>query len=393
VRRPDRRVLPTAIGVCIATTLAANMAVLLADQSRPEKRKSTGQATTDQLITAAHGSDLSKGPVAPYRKHIDPQLMIVSKHGQPLPAAAVGKIRKLKGVSGAELVAGGSGKLAGKDVAMLGVDPSTFRNFTPVPSAKYDPLWRSIANGDVAISFVLGTDGGIKNGSQVQINGTSQSSQARVGAYATMGIGDIDAVVSKATAARLGMATDNVLLVGAPKKSLATLQKKILKVLPKSAASTVQLNPSFDFAGSGSTGTGLSGQEIQKAIQAGMTKLNMPYVWGGESDAEGGYDCSGLLQWAFAQAGIRLPRVAEDQARTGPWLPYSQARVGDLLIWANDPNAPGVISHIALYIGNNQMLVAPHTGDVVKIQQVYLRNFKGAVRVNRYAAAQLARTR
>src|SRR3954454_18047692 len=81
VRRPDRRVLPTAIGVCIATTLAANMAVLLADQARPHKRTSAAQATSDKLITAAHGSELSKGPVAPYRKHIDPQLMIVSKHG------------------------------------------------------------------------------------------------------------------------------------------------------------------------------------------------------------------------------------------------------------------------------------------------------------------------
>ncbi|MEO5876467.1 MAG: C40 family peptidase [Streptosporangiaceae bacterium] len=384
--------LPTAIGVCIATTLAANVAVLLADQAVQPPEKKTG-TSTDQLVVAAHGSELSQGPVAPYRKHVDPQLMVVSRDGKPLPEAAIAKIRKLRGVSGAELVAGGTGRLAGKDVAMLGVNPSTFRNFTPVPSAKYDPLWRSIAAGDVAISFVLGTDGGIKNGSQVQINGASQSSQARVGAYATMGIGDIDAVVSKATAARLGMATDNVLLVGVPKKDLAKLQKKIIKVLPKKTASTVQLNPSFDFAGNGNGGTGLSGQEIRTAIQAGMTKLGVPYVWGGESDAEGGYDCSGLLQWAFAQAGIKLPRVAEDQARTGPWLPYSKAQVGDLLIWANDPNAPGVISHIAVYIGNNKMLVAPRTGDVVKIQQVYLRNFKGAVRINRNAAAQLAKTR
>src|SRR5690242_16742301 len=121
------------------------MAVLLAEHARPDKRTTAAQTTTDKLINAASGSRLSQGPVAPYRKHIDPQLMIVSKDGRPLPDAAVKKIRKLKGVSGAELVAGGTGKLAGKNVAMLGVNPSTFRNFTPVPSAKYDPLWKSIA--------------------------------------------------------------------------------------------------------------------------------------------------------------------------------------------------------------------------------------------------------
>jgi hypothetical protein len=61
-----------------------------------------------------------------------------------------------------------------------------------------------------------------------------------------------------------------------------------------------------------------------------------------------------------------------------------------MLIWANDPTAPGYISHIALYIGNGKMVVAPRTGLDVMIQNVYTRNLKGAVRVSPKLAAQLS---
>jgi cell wall-associated NlpC family hydrolase len=159
----------------------------------------------------------------------------------------------------------------------------------------------------------------------------------------------------------------------------------------------VLLNTKLDYVASSATGQlsqsigqFMTAPQISGAIKAGYTKLGMPYVWGGESDAEGGYDCSGLVQWAFRQVGITMPRVAADQARTGPIVPYDKARPGDLLIWANDPTAPGYISHIAIYLGDNKMLVAPHTGDVVKIQKVYLRNLKGAVRVNPQRAAHVA---
>jgi cell wall-associated NlpC family hydrolase len=126
-------------------------------------------------------------------------------------------------------------------------------------------------------------------------------------------------------------------------------------------------------------------------IKAAYTRLGWPYVWGGESEAEGGYDCSGLMQYAFARAGIRLPRVAADQARAGWVVPYGKAEPGDMLIWANDPTAPGYISHIALYLGQGKMLAAPRTGTVVQVQDVYTRNMRGAVRVSPKMAAALTR--
>ncbi len=69
--------------------------------------------------------------------------------------------------------------------------------------------------------------------------------------------------------------------------------------------------------------------------------------------------------------------------------PLSQAQPGDLLTWKNDPTFNGV-SHIAIYLGGNKMVVAPHTGTDVQIQTVYTRNFWGAIRVNPQLAARKA---
>lgn len=385
MRKPSRRAVPAAIGVAIATVLSVNVAILA---ERATREPGAERAVTEQLVAAASNGRLQQ--VAPPGRRVEPQLMIVARGREALPDALLERIRKVKGVTGVERVDGARARLADKEVGIFGVDPSTFRNFTPAPTAKHDGLWRNIAAGDVAVSFVLGSDGGVKLDSQVPVSGGSRTNQVRVGAYATMGIGDIDAVVSKTTARRLGMAEGNVLLVAADDKNVARVKKAVGALVPKKTAVLRTLNPSFDFKSSGGSGAYLSAMEIRTAINAGMTKLGVPYVWGGESDAEGGYDCSGLMQWAFRQAGIRLPRVAEDQARTGPVVPFDQARPGDLLIWALDPTAPGRISHIALYLGGDKMLVAPRTGDVVKIQTVYFRGFQGAVRINRYAASRIA---
>jgi cell wall-associated NlpC family hydrolase len=119
------------------------------------------------------------------------------------------------------------------------------------------------------------------------------------------------------------------------------------------------------------------------ALAAARSRLGVPYVWG--ATGPDSFDCSGLTQWAYAHAGVGLPRVAADQWNAGPHVAIDALLPGDLLFWASDVNDPRTIHHEAMYIGDGMMLAAPHTGDVVKIQPVYLSGYIGATRP--YAAS------
>ncbi|MFI0482489.1 C40 family peptidase [Actinomadura sp. 9N215] len=387
--KPSRRVLPTIIGVSVLTTLAANVAVLAARGGDAPAPAADGERRA-RFVAASGSTGLSPSAVAPQGRRLTPHVLVAAP--STLPPELVSKVRGAKNVTGVEVVDAVQGMVAGKRVGLMGVDPSTFRNYTPKPTAKSDALWRNVAAGDVAISFTMGNDGGVKLGSQVPVGGRRAQSPLRVGAYATMGIGDVDAVVSHATAQALGMPTGNAMLISVPKTEPKTFIKKLRKVLPKNAKA-VAVNPEIDYPETGKVPNGqvMTASQVRTVIKAAYTRLGWPYVWGGESEAERGYDCSGLMQYAFAKAGIRLPRVAADQARVGWVVPYGKAKPGDMLIWANDPTAPGYISHIALYLGEGKMLAAPRRGTVVQVQNVYTRNMRGAVRVSPKLANSLAR--
>jgi hypothetical protein len=99
-------------------------------------------------------------------------------------------------------------------------------------------------------------------------------------------------------------------------------------------------------------------------VTAAAKYLGVDYKWGG-TDPETGLDCSGYVQQVYEDLGIKLPRVSRDQAKFGtPVTDLSQAQPGDLVAFG-DP-----VDHIGIYIGNDHMMVAPHTGDVVKVQEV-----------------------
>jgi cell wall-associated NlpC family hydrolase len=371
------RVFPSVIAVAIATTLSVDIAVLVA-HAPPERGVGALRLVAD--VTGA-----SPYPVAPLQKRITPHMLVAAP--TTLPDDAVGRVRRAPGVEAVEVVDAAQANVNGKRAGLLAVSPSTFRAYTPKSTAESNALWHNIAVGDVAVSFVMGNDGGLRLGGEVPIGSDHAQWPVRVGAYATMGISEVDAVVSRETGQRLGLPRANAMLVSAPKADLNKLRKELGKILPKGTKRAI-LTPQIQL-GSAAGGKVMTAQQISVAIRAALTKRGVPYVWGGESDAEGGYDCSGLVQWAFAKAGVRMPRVAADQARTGWRLPFGKARPGDLLIWAHDPTAPGYISHIAIYLGGGRMVMAPRTGDVVKVAPVYFRNFQGAVRVNPQVAARL----
>ncbi|MGB6164852.1 MAG: bifunctional lytic transglycosylase/C40 family peptidase [Pseudonocardiaceae bacterium] len=101
------------------------------------------------------------------------------------------------------------------------------------------------------------------------------------------------------------------------------------------------------------------------AINYACGQRGLPYVWGGNGRADGGFDCSGLTTAAYAAAGITLPRTADAQYRTGPHVPTGQPLVpGDLVFYGSPAN----IHHVGLYLGAGLMIDAPDFGQVVKIE-------------------------
>ena len=113
-------------------------------------------------------------------------------------------------------------------------------------------------------------------------------------------------------------------------------------------------------------------------VRAALRWLGTPYSWGG-GNANGptygtahgahikGFDCSGLALYAWAQVGVRLPRVAADQYNAGRHIPRSQLRPGDLVFFAHNPSNPRTIHHVGIYLSRGRMIHAPQTGDVVRI--------------------------
>jgi cell wall-associated NlpC family hydrolase len=136
-------------------------------------------------------------------------------------------------------------------------------------------------------------------------------------------------------------------------------------------------------------GSASTQNQISTMLRAALSRRGMPYVWGAAGPQE--FDCSGLVQWSFAQAGISVPRVADDQALTGPAVPVSQLEPGDLLFYRTEPSRPGYISHVAIYLGNGWMIQAPQTGMNVEVVPVDVGSeYAGAVQVSPALAGSLA---
>jgi cell wall-associated NlpC family hydrolase len=113
-----------------------------------------------------------------------------------------------------------------------------------------------------------------------------------------------------------------------------------------------------------------------KAVAWALDQLGTPYRWGGEGD--GGFDCSGLVQAAFAAAGVALPRVAQDQYDAGPLLPSgTPLEPGDLVFFGTSPRG---VDHVGIVVRVGEMVDAPHTGAVVRVEPIWSTGYVGATR-------------
>ena len=101
----------------------------------------------------------------------------------------------------------------------------------------------------------------------------------------------------------------------------------------------------------------------RRALATAATQLGVPYVFGAATPGVG-FDCSGLVWWAYHQAGVELPRSTFDQADVGDVVGIDELQPGDLVFTRGGDPARD-LGHVSLYAGDGQVLTAPHTGTVI----------------------------
>jgi peptidoglycan DL-endopeptidase CwlO len=361
------------------------------------------------LLPAVGGAGAPTGPVvtaSPSGAHLGPlgplytaDLLVLAP--RTLPAGTVAAIGKLPGVVADNVVDAARVEVNGGSVATLGVDPGSFREFAEQPTAASTTLWENVAAGDIVVSYLMGQQENLPLGGSVAVTGT-RTENLPVGGFGTVGINGVDAVVSDSVARSLGMPAGNGLVVSAPQARLSDLMAEMKQVLPtgtaiaplvaQAALPVAQPSTSGLAGGVGITaadGPGLTVSQTRAFLAAALSRVGMPYVWGGAGPDV--FDCSGLVQWSMRQAGIVMPRVAAQQAETGPSIPGAQLQPGDLLFYHTDPTAPDYISHVAIYLGGGMMEQAPEPGmDVEVVPADFGSGFAGAVRVYPAVAAAVA---
>ena len=127
---------------------------------------------------------------------------------------------------------------------------------------------------------------------------------------------------------------------------------------------------SYTASGNTAAGTSETSAGVPTAVQAAAvsyaeSQIGTPYVWGGTSPKTG-FDCSGLVVWAYGLAGVVVPRVANDQWQDEPHVVMNQLVPGDLVFFGSGSYA----EHVGIYIGNGAMVDAPYTGADVRIDTI-----------------------
>ncbi|HET7405954.1 MAG TPA: C40 family peptidase [Mycobacteriales bacterium] len=346
----------------------------------PSATPSASTGVASPAATAAPARSVRHGApvVQPLTALHEADFLVIDNH--QVTAADMQRIARVQGVQALDLVDYGRITVAGHPATAIGVGPSTFRAYTPKLTAQSDALWHSVAAGELTASFGMGNDAGLPLGQTVHVRGT-RPMDLRIGAFASM-LPGIDAVVARNESHGLGLPTSNAVVVSAPGADPLKVQSALRAAMGGSQVQLLRKVVVIRDAGSF-----LDRRQINTVLKAAYSRIGAPYVWGATGPAA--FDCSGLVGWAYRQAGILLPRTSQQQWYAGPHVPLDSARPGDLLFWTYNPADPSDVDHVAIYAGDGKMIVAPHTGDFVRVRDVPLSHLAGVVRVDPAMAAQV----
>ncbi len=167
------------------------------------------------------------------------------------------------------------------------------------------------------------------------------------------------------------------------KKSKQAQQDRLKKLIATNQAELDKLTapPPSTTTTTGSTGgityRGPASGSARVAVSFALSQVGAPYSWGGTGPYNAGYDCSGLVMTAWAQAGVQIPRTSYDQWAALPHVSTADIQPGDLMFYDGE-------GHVAIYVGNNMIVDAPQPGQNVEEIPMstswYAQTFDGAAR-------------
>ena len=164
---------------------------------------------------------------------------------------------------------------------------------------------------------------------------------------------------------------------GATRQEIAAAREAAREAAASARASSTSTRAAQDLAsleiaaGAGTDTPGSPGGRT--AVQVALSQVGKPYVWA--ASGPGGFDCSGLMLFAWRSAGKSLPHSSRAQYAATTRVSVSQIRVGDLMFYGSP------IHHVGMYIGNGEMVEASHRGAPVRTRSIFRRDLVGAGRV------------
>ncbi|NBE54209.1 C40 family peptidase [Streptomyces boluensis] len=326
----DRSTRVTVLSAAAATVAAALAPAAVAD---PQSTPAETRATVDRLFEEAERTTQAYDKADERSDRLRREIA----HAQDVVARGQERINTMRGALGS--LAGAQYRSGGIDptlALMLSEDPdgylaksSTLDRINARHAGALDKLWRA------------------------------QRDLAQDRAEATRALADLE--TSRAAVARHKRKIEG---------KLATAQRLLNSLSPQDRAAYAQ--------GAGAAGlpplTGApSSARAAAAVAAVRQAVGRPYVWG--ANGPSGFDCSGLTQWAYGQAGVGLPRTSQAQRGAGQQVTLAEAQPGDLVTYRDDA------SHIGMYMGDGQVVHAPYPGASVRYDPVGMMPVSGVTRV------------
>ncbi len=195
-------------------------------------RADHGDTSARLLAVPTARSAAAEPRVAPLRRTIQADLLIVAPFS--LRASLAAAVDRIPGVVATERIEAVRMSVNGSSTAVLGVDPSVFREFAARPTGASNALWRGVAGGGIAVSYTMGTQDKIPLGGTVTAVGRT-TQKLQVAAFGTLGIGGVNAVVSDATARKLGAPADNAIVVSVAPADFTAAAAAAGRLIPKGA--------------------------------------------------------------------------------------------------------------------------------------------------------------